>query len=110
MTYSKIEKKKQINDIALVRVEQLAPFPFDKIDNQLQKYKNAEIFWIQEEPKNMGAWNWIYFYFKTLLDQENKGRAIHYIGRHPSAATSVGSIYKHEKELKLILDTAFKPK
>jgi len=102
--YQEREKRK-IKNVAIVRVEQLAPFPFDKVSDQLAKYKNSEVFWIQEEPKNMGPWNWIYFHFKTLLDQMNK--SISYIGRPPSAATSTGSKEKHDTEQKAILDKAF---
>ena len=56
-----------VKDIAIVRVEQLAPFPFDKVMNELKRYPNAQVTWCQEEPKNMGPWTHLYFFFRTCL-------------------------------------------
>jgi 2-oxoglutarate dehydrogenase E1 component len=51
--------KSHRNDIAICRVEQIAPFPFRYIEKEVQKYKNADVMWVQEEPKNQGCWNFV---------------------------------------------------
>jgi 2-oxoglutarate dehydrogenase E1 component len=48
-----------IKNIHIVRVEQLYPFPYEALEEELQEFKNCEIFWCQEEPKNMGAWQFV---------------------------------------------------
>ena len=53
------------NDIAIVRVEQLAPFPFKYVVPEVEKYKNAEVMWVQEEPQNYGSW---YYMFPRLIN------------------------------------------
>lgn len=52
-------KEQQKDDIAICRVEQIAPFPFDHVAEQIAKYSNAEVVWAQEEPKNMGMWFYV---------------------------------------------------
>ena len=52
-------EKRGIKDIAIIRIEQLAPFPWDKVAEEAAYYKNAETLWCQEEPKNMGAWSFV---------------------------------------------------
>jgi 2-oxoglutarate dehydrogenase E1 component len=52
-------EKRGIKDIAIVRIEQLAPFPWDKVAEVAAHFKNAEALWCQEEPKNMGAWSFV---------------------------------------------------
>ncbi len=59
----------KINDIAVVRLEQFYPFPADKLGSELEKYKNAEIIWCQEEPKNMGGW----FFVNPLIEEVLSG-------------------------------------
>jgi len=98
---------KGIKDIPLVRIEQLAPFPFDHVSREITKYPNAQIIWIQEEPKNMGPWVFIYFNFKTALRAQNDRREINYVGRTYSASPATGNSKVHAKELKKLLDEAF---
>ena len=59
--YELIEEreKRGLSDVAIIRIEQLAPFPWDKVAEQAALYKNAEVMWCQEEPKNMGAWSFV---------------------------------------------------
>ena len=99
--------EKKINDVALVRLEQIYPFPAWKLAEVLKKYSSAkEIFWVQEEPRNMGAWSFIFNTWSGGLDlfQEKAGnRAIKYVGREASAAPAVGSAKLHEEEQKAIL-------
>ncbi|MDM8335573.1 2-oxoglutarate dehydrogenase E1 component [Wolbachia pipientis] len=58
-------ERQKISDIAVIRLEQFYPFPTDKLSNELAKYKNAEIIWCQEEPKNMGGW----FFVNPLIEE-----------------------------------------
>jgi 2-oxoglutarate dehydrogenase E1 component len=67
-------EKKGINDIALVRLEQIAPFPFDKVAEQVSKYPNAAALWVQEEPKNMGAYSYVFPRFRTATEKLNGQR------------------------------------
>lgn len=98
-----------VKDVAIVRVEQIAPFPWDRIAFEAKLYKNAEIMWAQEEPKNMGCWAFmeprICTATRVLVDQEKRPL---YAGRKPSAATATGlGARAHEAEQRSILDAAF---
>lgn len=122
--------------LAIVRVEQLAPFPFDDVERQVQKYKNAEIVWYvcisslvdsllihrcQEEHKNHGAWHFVYFNFKTVFKHAGDSRNIRYVGtftflngffvsyslgRATAASPATGSSRQHKKELAVMLEEA----
>jgi len=78
-------------DVALVRIEQLAPFPWDHVAVEAARYPKAEVVWCQEEPKNMGAWSFVQPRIATAtrtLNAEEKRPA--YVGRKPAAATATG--------------------
>ena len=80
-----------ITDVAIVRVEQLAPFPWDKVAEEAATYKNAEVMWVQEEPKNMGAWSFVQPRIATATRTLNGlERRPLYAGRDPAAATATG--------------------
>lgn len=80
-----------MTDIAIVRIEQLAPFPWDHVASEGKNYPNATIIWCQEEPKNMGAWSYCEPRIAASLKQINDdSRRASYIGRTPSAATATG--------------------
>jgi 2-oxoglutarate dehydrogenase E1 component len=101
-------KGEQVNNIAIVRIEQLSPFPFDKVSEAMQKYPNAEIFWTQEEPKNYGAWN--HFYFRAQCCMRHIGRKnqnITFVGRHCSASPSTGFSKVHKEEQEKIVKDSF---
>jgi len=98
--------KRGIKDIALIRVEQLAPFPFDHIEREIKRYPNAQITWCQEEPKNMGAYTFMYFNFKTTIKNINDKRELQYIGRQPSASPATGSSKQHNREVAKLLKEA----
>jgi 2-oxoglutarate dehydrogenase E1 component len=100
-------KKRNCSDIALVRIEQLYPFPKEKIGAILSKYGAKELFWVQEEHRNMGAWEFIHPQLNALLNLEEK---VHYIGRTPSAAPAVGSHALHHAQLEEFLHNAFSEK
>lgn len=91
-------------DIAIVRVEQLYPFPYAEAETELAKFPNAtEIMWVQEEPKNQGAW------YQTRHRLENlakDGQKVSYAGRPASASPAVGYASKHTAQLKQLIEDA----
>ncbi len=95
------EKREKDNrkDLAIIRMEQLYPLPFDQLDALYKKYKKAIWYWVQEEPLNMGAASFLRMNLTTI----NFG----VISRQPSAATATGFSKVHAEEQKEILDTAF---
>ncbi|WP_017932593.1 2-oxoglutarate dehydrogenase E1 component [Robiginitomaculum antarcticum] len=96
------------NDVYLLRVEQFYPYPGDSMTEELSRFKNAEMVWCQEEPKNMGAFAFIEPRIEqTLLGIEAKHSRARYIGRKASASTATGVASKHKKEQQAILDAAF---
>ncbi len=100
-------EKRGINDIYLLRIEQLYPFPARALIEEVTRFKDAEIVWCQEEPKNMGAWSFIEPNFSWVLDHiDAKHRRPRYAGRPSSAATATGLMSKHLRELKAFLDEA----
>lgn len=90
---------------ALIRVEQLYPFPEKKILAALKSAKKIKrMVWMQEEPKNMGAYGVVAPWFADLAKQIGAGVEVEYIGRDPRASPATGSPYKHQKEQKEIID------
>ncbi len=100
-------EKRGIDDIYLLRVEQLYPFPTKALVTELSRFKQAELVWCQEEPRNMGAWHFVEHYLEWVLNQiEAKNRRPRYATRPASAATAVGQMSKHLAQLKQLLDEA----
>jgi 2-oxoglutarate dehydrogenase E1 component len=100
-------EKRGIDDIYLLRVEQLFPFPTKALVGELSRFKQAEMVWCQEEPRNMGAWFFIDPFMDWILNQiQAKHRRPRYAGRPASAATAVGVMSKHLAQLKQFLDEA----
>uniref|UniRef100_A0A7S0YTI5 2-oxoglutarate dehydrogenase, mitochondrial n=1 Tax=Polytomella parva TaxID=51329 RepID=A0A7S0YTI5_9CHLO len=102
------EKENKQDDVAIVRIEQLAPFPFDLVLREIRRYPNAEIVWSQEEHMNMGAYSHVLPRFETCLRAAGKpttGR-IKYAGRAPSAATATGYGEIHAKEQAQLISEA----
>ncbi|KAL1511870.1 hypothetical protein AB1Y20_005154 [Prymnesium parvum] len=97
---------KEINDIAIARVEQISPFPSDMVQKDIVKYPNAEVVWCQEEPKNAGAWSYARPRIVTASRSVRPVQPV-YVGRGPSAAASTGSANQSAKELQKFLDEAF---
>ncbi|KAK8799577.1 hypothetical protein WA158_006125 [Blastocystis sp. Blastoise] len=96
----KARESLKINDVALIRLEQLSPFPFDLVAEQVQKYQNAKCIWCQEEPKNMGAYSYIKPRFSTTVSQlVQKEIPLYYVGRHTASSSEslYGYIYKEEQ-------------
>lgn len=98
------------DEIAIIRIEQLAPFPIDLVRDELNKYSNtnAKIFWVQEEHKNQGYWSFIWPHFECVLKHLNQGKELTYIGRNVSASTATGSKHVHMFEHKKLLDDSMK--
>ena len=89
-------EKRGIDDIYLMRVEQLYPFPLKALVNALSRFKKADVVWCQEEPKNMGAWSFVEPYIEWVLGQcGSKVKRPRYAGRPASAATATGLMSKH---------------
>ncbi len=101
-------EKRGTNDVYLMRLEQLYPFPAKALHAELGRFANAELYWCQEEPKNMGAWAFIQPYAEWVLDQLGRaGERPHYVGRPAAASTATGLMRKHLRELQAFLDEAF---
>jgi 2-oxoglutarate dehydrogenase E1 component len=100
-------EKRGIDDIYLLRLEQLYPFPTKALMAELSRFKGAEIVWCQEEPRNMGAWFFVDTFIRWVLEQIGaKYRQPRYAGRPASAATATGLMAKHLAQLKQLLDEA----
>lgn len=108
--YELLEKRESegVNDVAIIRLEQLSPFPFDRVASEMSRYPNADVTWCQEEPKNMGPWYFVQERFVTAareLNNDDKTVA-HYIGRRTSSSPAVGYTDTHEYEQNTILTQA----
>ena len=100
-------EKRGIDDVYLLRVEQLYPVPLKALVLELGRFKGAEITWCQEEPRNMGAWHFIEPYLEWVLNQINApNKRPRYAGRAASAATATGLMSRHQAQLKAFLDEA----
>ncbi len=102
------EKLKK-DDVILFRIEQLYPFPVKSLVKELKPFaKNANFFWCQEEPKNMGAWLLVRDYIRWTLDTiKAKNSEISYIGRNPDASIATGYAKRHLSEQQEIINKVF---
>jgi len=92
------------DDVAIVRIEQLYPFPADLLKQEINRYKNAKKFiWVQEEPKNQGAWYTSQHHMRAEIGDDNY---LEYAGRPLSAAPAVGYSSLHKQQLQDLLNTA----
>ncbi|HEV6968082.1 2-oxoglutarate dehydrogenase E1 component [Roseateles sp.] len=97
--------EKKATDVAVIRVEQLYPFPHKAFAAELKKYPNAtDIVWCQDEPQNQGAWFFVQHYVhENMLD----GQKLGYAGRPASASPACGYAHLHQEQQKALLDQAF---
>ena len=96
-----------INDIAIIRVEQLYPFPRDEVIAELQRYPNAtEVVWCQEEPKNQGAWYQIMHHIKRCIEDHH---TVLYAGREASASPAAGYLAVHREQQARLVNAALSP-
>jgi 2-oxoglutarate dehydrogenase E1 component len=100
-------EKRGVNDIYLMRVEQFYPFPARSLVTELGRFKQADMVWAQEEPKNMGAWTFMEPNLEWVLNRIGaKTPRAHYVGRHAAASPAAGQMSRHQSELKALLDEA----
>jgi 2-oxoglutarate dehydrogenase E1 component len=101
-------EKRGINDVYLLRLEQLYPFPARALVNELGRFPQAEMVWCQEEPYNMGAWTFVQPNIEWALQYVDAAhKRPRYVGRPASAATATGLMSKHLKELENFMNEAF---
>ena len=103
----KERRERKVADVALVRIEQLYPFPFNALGKILARYRRADIVWCQEEPQNMGAWNFVDRRIEQVLSGiEGRAKRPSYVGRPEAAATATGLLKRHNKEQARLVDEA----
>jgi 2-oxoglutarate dehydrogenase E1 component len=101
-------EKRGVDDVYLMRVEQLYPFPLKSLAHELARFRNADVVWCQEEPKNMGSWSFVEPYLEWVLGHAGSAsKRPRYVGRPASASTAVGQMPKHMAQLQAFLDEAF---
>jgi 2-oxoglutarate dehydrogenase E1 component len=100
-------EKRGLNDIYLLRVEQLYPWPHKALAQELARFKKAEFIWCQEEPQNMGPWSFVQPGIERVLEFiKAKATRPRYVGRPASASTATGLMSRHLRELRVFLDEA----
>jgi 2-oxoglutarate dehydrogenase E1 component len=101
----KKREDKGADDVAIVRIEQLYPFPHKAFGAELKKYPNAtDIVWCQDEPQNQGAW---FFIQHNLHENMSEGQRLGYAGRAASASPAVGYSHLHQDQQKALIEAAF---
>jgi 2-oxoglutarate dehydrogenase E1 component len=100
-------RSRKIDNVAIVRVEQLYPFPFTATAKELRRYRNAEVVWCQEEPENMGAWHFVDRRIeRALADLDVKAKRPVHIGRKEAASPATGLLKNHTREQAELVDRA----
>ena len=98
-------RRQSASEVAVCRVEQLAPFPRVALREVLDGYPSLEqVVWLQEEPENMGAWDWVRDQIEDILRER---WSLHYVGRVRSASPSEGSAAWHQINQRVLADEAF---
>src|SRR5690606_21207786 len=98
-------REREQNDVAIIRVEQLYPFPHKAFSAELRKFPNfTELVWAQDEPQNQGAWFQIQH---NILENMSEGQKLGYAGRPASASPAVGYYDKHYAQQKALIEVAF---
>lgn len=101
------QSEESFNWLRALRIEQLYPFPFEELKKEIAQLPNLEeIVWVQEEPKNMGAWNFVSEYLQELLQE---GQTLRYVGRPRRSAPSVGEPNIHRIKQEKIVAEAINP-
>jgi 2-oxoglutarate dehydrogenase E1 component len=102
---AKKRAEKEIDDVVILRVEQLYPFPHKAFAAELKKYPNAtELVWCQDEPQNQGAW---FFIQHNIHENMLEGQRLGYAGRSASASPAVGYSHLHQEQQKALVEAAF---
>jgi 2-oxoglutarate dehydrogenase E1 component len=105
--YDLVKKREELgaDDVAILRAEQLYPFPHKAFATELKKYPNAtELVWTQDEPQNQGAWFFVQHY---IHENMTEGQRLGYSGRAASASPAVGYSHLHQEQQKALVDGAF---
>jgi 2-oxoglutarate dehydrogenase E1 component len=95
-----------IKNIHIVRIEQLYPFPYETLEEELQEFKNCEVIWCQEEPKNMGAWQFVEQRIQRALIKIGIEKKLYFIGRRAAASPATGAFDRHLQNQKNIIRLA----
>jgi 2-oxoglutarate dehydrogenase E1 component len=99
------EERKR-DQVAIARLEQIYPFPADQLRDLVGRYPDGtDVVWVQEEPRNMGAWRFVQEQMQPILDPSR--RTLRYVGRLESASPSAGSLKRHQQETAELLEEAF---
>ena len=101
-------EKRGVTDVHFLRLEQLYPFPFDALSEELAPYRHCHLVWCQEEPRNMGAWDFIAGFIEEVAAElgfsEPEPR---YAGRMTAASPATGLASRHRAEQQALIDEAF---
>jgi 2-oxoglutarate dehydrogenase E1 component len=98
-------EQRKVEDVAIVRLEQIYPFPAAEMKEAVHRYPGtAEVVWVQEEPRNMGPWEFVQDVIGAVLEGK---RPLRYLGRVESASPAAGSLKRHTEEQTDILEAAF---
>ncbi|MBY0462123.1 MAG: 2-oxoglutarate dehydrogenase E1 component, partial [Alphaproteobacteria bacterium] len=111
--YDLLQRRKEMQDksIALIRLEQLYPFPTEELIKVIESYKEAEIVWCQEEPKNMGAWSFVRPHLERVMNYSSKKRSMpFYVGRLAASSPATGFTQKHQSEQLCLVNAALSGK
>jgi 2-oxoglutarate dehydrogenase complex dehydrogenase (E1) component-like enzyme len=111
--YDLVNKREEAgrNDVAIIRLEQLYPFPLQRLTDILRRYSEAaELFWVQEEPENMGAWSFVEEQMQSIINPgENGGpikRQLRYVGRSLAASPAAGAHKVHHDQQEALVEEA----
>ena len=103
----KARRERKIKDVALIRIEQLFPFPFTALGEVISRYSKADVVWCQEEPMNMGAWTFIDRRIETALGNlDMKAKRPIYVGRPEAASPATGLLKRHVAEQARLVNDA----
>jgi len=106
--YDLLQKRREagIDDVAIVRIEQIYPWPKQNIMDQIRRYPNAEVVWCQEESANQGAWLFAKVRLEYIMEDLGRRHNIGYAGRKASAAPATGLLKKHVAEQEVLVEQA----
>ncbi|MEM8854393.1 MAG: 2-oxoglutarate dehydrogenase E1 component, partial [Pseudomonadota bacterium] len=108
--YDLLEAREErgVDDVYLLRLEQLYPFPARSLVNELKRFPNAELVWCQEEPANMGGWSFVHVYLDWCLQQTRMANSrVRYVGRLAAASPATGLARRHKQQLESFLEQAY---
>ena len=96
----------ELNNVHIIRLEQLYPFPYEALKQGIKKFSHCEMTWCQEEPKNMGAWEFIEKRLKSVIHRIGSKNELHFIGRRSAASPATGVFDRHLSNQKNIIRLA----